>query len=63
MDELIESIDFIDNYCRIALIFISKEQFESGFSLSGKFIGMQVNSFNMSYLTQYTKGNITLYYR
>ena len=56
-EERLEIVDFSNSYYKIAPVFISKEQLEGEFSLSGKFIGVQANSSNQSYLTLYSKEN------
>lgn len=56
-EERLQIIDFSDSYYKIAPVFISKEPLEGEFSLSGKFIGVQANSSNQSYLTLYSKEN------
>lgn len=54
-EERLKIVDFSDSYYKIAPVFISNEQLAGEFSLSGKFIGVQANSSNQSYLTLYSK--------
>ena len=55
--ERLEKVDLSDSYYKVPPVFISKEQLQGEFSLEGKFIGVQANTSNQSYLIQFAKEN------
>lgn len=56
-DERLKIVDFSDSYYKVPPVFISKKQLQGQFSLSGKFIGVQANTSNQSYLIQFARDN------
>ena len=55
--ERLEMVDFTNSYYKTAPVFISQQTANKGFSLEGKFIGVQANTSNQSYLTRNLKEN------
>lgn len=55
--ERLKTVDFSDSYYKVPPVFISKEQLQGQFSLSGKFIGVQANTSNQNYLIQFARDN------
>ena len=56
-EDRLKSVDFSDSYYKVAPVFVSKEPLEGGFSLAGKFIGVQTNTSNQNYLIQFARDN------
>jgi len=48
--ERLDKVDFSDSYYKVPPVFVSKEQLQTPFSLSGKLIGVQANTSNQNYL-------------
>lgn len=55
--ERLEMVDFTKSYYKTAPVFISRHDAKKTFSLEGKFIGVQANTSNQSYLTRNIKEN------
>ena len=58
-EERLKLVDFTDNYYKTAPVFVGQEHENENeaFSLEGKFIGVQANTSNQSYLSEHMKEN------
>jgi len=55
--ERLDKVDFSDSYYKVPPVFVSKEQLQTAFSLSGKLIGVQANTSNQNYLIKFSPEN------
>ena len=55
--ERLKLVDFTESYYKTAPVFVGQQNENESFSLEGKFIGVQANTSNQSYLSQHMKEN------